>query len=83
MHDAREMYQGDKPALALLFSCGGRHIYLGTRTGEEYGVATGEVNDSDLKVAGFYSYGEIAPLRPGVDAHFHNTTFVVVLLGEE
>ena len=34
----------------------------------------------DVPVVGFYSYGEIAPICGRNHAHFHNETFVTVVL---
>jgi len=74
-------YQGSNPVLAICFSCAGRKLVLGTRTHEE--CQTLENNNSNLKVAGFYSYGEIAPLQPDTLSRFHNETFISLLLGDE
>lgn len=82
IQQALDHYPGTQPTVALFFSCTGRIHVLGTRTKEEY-----EVLKSKLPVgvtcAGFYTYGEIAPLRAGGEAQFHNETFVSLLMGEE
>lgn len=72
----------NNPSVALLFSCAGRKIWLGTRTAEEQ-KALANVIDPSIPSAGFYTYGEICPSIPVEDgAKFHNHTIVVALLGE-
>jgi hypothetical protein len=78
---ARARYSGEAPQGALVISCAARKQLLGTRTEEEYQLLAREISP-DLPVIGFYSYGEIAPLEERAQAHFHNETFVTVLLGE-
>lgn len=71
------------PSVALLFSCAGRKIWLGTRTGEEQKLLSGII-DSSIPSAGFYTYGEICPSVAVEDgAKFHNHTIVIALLGEK
>jgi hypothetical protein len=73
---------GKRPDAALVFSCAGRKVLLGTRTAEEQ-QALADVVDPSVPCAGFYTYGEISPsvsLEAG--ARFHNHTIVTVLLGE-
>ena len=55
---------GGKPKLALLISCVGRKIILGTRADEEVEAVT-ELFGPEVLISGFYSYGEISPLSPG------------------
>lgn len=70
-----------EPAGALVFSCAARKQLLGTRTAEEAAL----LRDlrTGLPMAGFYSYGEIAPMGDRAFADLHNETFVTVLLGED
>lgn len=82
MQQALDHYPGIQPTVALLFSCTGRMHVLGTRTQEEYQVLQPEM-PVGTTCAGFYTYGEIAPLRPNGEAQFHNETFVTVFLGVE
>ena len=72
-------YPGDQPEIALCFSCASRKQVLGTRTAEE--IALLQKTRPDLKIAGFYVYGEISPSRKQQPSRFHNTTFVSLLLG--
>ncbi len=68
------------PVGVLVFSCAARKQLLGTRTAEE-AVLLRELG-AGLPMAGFYTYGEIAPMGDRAFADFHNETFVTVLLGE-
>ncbi len=78
---ALEAYPGDRPSLALLFSCTGRKIALGTRTAEEAAASTRRLGPG-VAVSGFYTFGEIAPVAGDRPARYHNTTFISLLLGE-
>ncbi|AFZ56672.1 FIST C-terminal domain-containing protein [Anabaena cylindrica FACHB-243] len=82
MQQALEHYPGIQPTVVLLFSCTGRMHVLGTRAKEEYQVLQSAI-PAGATCAGFYTYGEIAPLRPHAEAQFHNETFVTLLLGVE
>ncbi len=77
---ASASFKRSDPEGALVFSCAARKQLLGTRTLEEAKFLRnlGE----DLPMAGFYTYGEIAPMGDRAFADFHNETFVTVLLGE-
>jgi len=70
---------GGKPALALCISCAGRKQILGSRTQEEARI----VNEllAGVPAAGFYGYGEIARLAKDGISHYHNETFMTLLLG--
>ena len=74
-------YPGTKPMAALCFSCASRKQVLGTRVEEE--------NDAfkkkfpDIPVAGFYTYGEIGPLKKDQPTKFHNETFFSLIIGIE
>jgi hypothetical protein len=80
-HAAIKAYPGERPVAALVFSCCSRHIILGSRTGEEQTLAKGALGG--LPLAGFYTYGELAPLAPGARCSYHNDTFVLLLLGTQ
>lgn len=77
---ALEAYPGKQPSAALFFSCANRRQVLGTRAKEEHQIAIRLLNAS-LPVCGFYTYGEIAPLRQDSESRFHNETFVTLFLG--
>lgn len=69
-------------SLALVVSCVGRRAVLGQRCEEELELARGAL-PADALMAGFYSYGEIAPAGVLVPCELHNQTFVLTLLGEQ
>jgi hypothetical protein len=71
-----------QPDGALVFSCAARRMVLGTRALQE--IQTLQKNcPRPMPIGGFYCYGEIAPVRPGEAAQFHNETFITVLLAED
>lgn len=67
--------------LALLVSCVGRKLVMGDRVEEEV-QAVADRMDPDTVLTGFYSYGEIGPMRDLVDCRLHNQTMTVALLTE-
>ena len=74
-------YPGENPGVAMMFSCTGRKIALGTKTKEEFGNAK-EFLRLPVPMTGFYTFGEIGPVTDHTRARYHNTTFVTLLLGE-
>lgn len=72
---------GGKPKLALLISCVGRKIILGTRADEEVEAVT-ELFGPEVLISGFYSYGEISPLSPGTACQLHNQTMTITTFDE-
>jgi hypothetical protein len=78
--EALKTYPGQEPAAALFFSCAWRRWILGTQTGQEY-QAIAQHFDSALPSCGFYTYGEMAPLKQQGRTFFHNTTFATLLIG--
>ena len=75
-------YSGQNPSGLIIFSCSARRWLLGPRTPEEYNLCQ-TVLDPDLPVSGFYTYGEIAPLKPKGETFYHQETFVTLMLGVE
>ncbi|CBS91103.1 FIST signal transduction protein [Azospirillum lipoferum] len=71
--------EGDR--LALLISCVGRKLVLGDRVEEEVQAVADRLGAGTL-LTGFYSYGEIGPMRDLVDCRLHNQTMTVALLTE-
>lgn len=71
----------EKPSLILCFSCSARKQVLGTRVNEEFDAFT--MHFDDVPILGFYTYGEICPLKKDSSAKLHNETFVNVLIGVE
>ena len=80
--DAATGFRGTQVDVGLAFSCSGRRIMLGSRVGEEIDLLR-ESTGLDVPIAGFYTYGEICPLRGQHEARVHNSTLAFVLLGEE
>lgn len=74
--------QQEQPLAALLVSCAGRKIALGAALNEE--VTELEKIFPTLPLAGFPSFGEIAPLPLESGGYsrslFHNMTFVLLLV---
>ncbi|MEO6228643.1 MAG: FIST N-terminal domain-containing protein [Ferruginibacter sp.] len=64
------------PDFALLVSCVGRKIILGTRTEEEVEAVSESFNYKTL-LAGFYSYGEISPFNEDFSCQLHNQTMTI------
>ena len=70
--------------LALLVSCVGRRLVLRQRTEEELEAVADALRagGGDVVLAGFYSYGEIAPPAAGAPSALHNQTMTITLLAE-
>ena len=80
-HDAAAAAAMDVPLgsqhLALLVSCVGRKLVMGNRVDEEVEAVAG-VLGNNVRIAGFYSYGEISPGPEGrAIADLHNQTMTV------
>jgi hypothetical protein len=78
---AREDFGAKGQTLALLVSCVGRKLVMGDGVDDEVQVVS-EVLGRDASLAGFYSYGEIAPFSEAMDCQLHNQTMTVTWLGE-
>ena len=70
------------PDLAILISCVGRKLVLKLRAEEEIEQVR-EVLGKNAVMTGFYSYGEICPLKP-FDNHceLHNQTMTITAFKE-
>lgn len=66
---------------ALVVSCVGRRAVLGQRCEEELERSLEALPPGAL-MAGFYSYGEVAPAGELVPCELHNQTLVLTLIGE-
>ena len=69
-----------EPALALNFSCGFRKTILGTSVEKEL-EALKQTHQSGLPIAGFFSFGEISPLAPGMPSIVQGATLITLLIG--
>ena len=67
--------------LAILVSCVGRKLVMGSRVDEEVD-AVGDVFSNKSVLTGFYSYGEISPFSPGSSCKLHNQTMTITCIGE-
>jgi len=67
---------------ALLISCVGRKMVLKQRVEEEVeGVR--QILGEQVRMAGFYSYGELSPLIEKVGCTLHNQTMTITSIGEK
>lgn len=82
IEQAVTLYPGKQPAAALIISCAARHWLLGNRAQEEYKLSQ-QFLDPAIPAIGFYSYGEIAPLKIQGQSYYHQETLVTLLLGVE
>ncbi|RIX48320.1 MAG: hypothetical protein D3M94_05385 [Rhodocyclales bacterium GT-UBC] len=71
-----------QPGLAILVSCVGRKLVMGSRVDEEV-EAVAEVLGKNLLLTGFYSYGEISPFVSDGICRLHNQTMTISCLGED
>jgi len=74
--------KGLSPDLAILISCVGRKLVLKQRVEEELEIIRESIG-YDASITGFYSYGEICPIKP-FDQHceLHNQTMTITLFKE-
>ena len=77
---AIDRYPGKKIAAALVFSCAGRKMIMGTKIIEEYEIVERLLPNTPF--SGFYCYGEFGPIQRDGAFRFHGTTFVTLLVGE-
>lgn len=69
------------PQLALVISCIGRKVVMNQRVEEEIELVN-EIVGSQAAIAGFYSYGEIAPFHGTQGCELHNQTMTITLISE-
>jgi hypothetical protein len=80
---AAEQTRADRAAeLALCVSCVGRRIVLGQRTEEETESVRAVIGEGAV-LAGFYSYGELAPAGSSVACQLHNQTMTITTFRED
>jgi hypothetical protein len=77
-----EAIDSSSPDLAILISCVGRKMILKQRIEEEVEGVRDVMGDQTV-LTGFYSYGEISPLRPGATCKLHNQTMTITTLSEK
>ena len=67
--------------LCVVVSCVGRRIVLGQLTEEELEAVERHAG-AGMKLTGFYSYGELAPVRDVLQCHLHNQTMSLTTIQE-
>ncbi len=71
-----------KPDLAILISCVGRKLILQQRINEEVEAAK-EILGDNVPICGFYSYGELSPLKQHANCELHNQTMTILTMTEK
>ena len=79
--DAAKSGIDGKPSLCLVVSCVGRRLVLGQLTEEELDIVRENLGPT-AAIAGFYSYGELAPFRDIARCQLHNQTMTLTTLTE-
>jgi len=69
------------PKVAILISCVGRKLILGSRIDEEV-EAVREILGQGTLITGFYSYGEISPVNESTKCELHNQTMTITCFEE-
>lgn len=72
----------ESPNLAILISCVGRKMLMKQLIEEEV-EAVQEVFGNSTAIAGFYSYGEIAPFEKFSPCNLHNQTMTITTISEQ
>ena len=67
--------------LCLVVSCVGRRLVMGQLTEEELEIVQDKLGDATT-IAGFYSYGELAPFSDIVQFQLHNQTMTLTTIYE-
>lgn len=67
--------------LCLVVSCVGRRLVLGQLTEEELDVVQEKLG-AQITIAGFYSYGELAPFSDMLQCRLHNQTMTLTTICE-
>ena len=80
-NECLEISHHQKPKMAIIISCVGRKLVLGERIHEEVEMVR-DIFGSETILTGFYSYGEISPLKPFDDCVLHNQTITITTLNE-
>ncbi len=71
----------DGTGLCLVVSCVGRRMVMGQLTEEELEIVQNKLGDATT-IAGFYSYGELAPFSDVMQCQLHNQTMTLTTLYE-
>ncbi len=79
--EAAEVATQGKNDFAICISCVGRKLVLRQLVEEEV-EAVREHLGEECQISGFYSYGEIAPFKEGVECELHNQTMTITSFSE-
>lgn len=80
--EAKEQLEGETPTATIVFDCMARNRLLGKERKKEID-AIREVVGENIPLVGFYTYGEIGPLKSGKGKSvWHNETLSLLLLGK-
>jgi hypothetical protein len=79
--DAARPSGADKAGLCLVVSCVGRRLVMGQLTEEELDIVQERLGPL-FSIAGFYSYGELAPFSNVDRCRLHNQTMTLTTLSE-
>lgn len=74
-------FDQQSPELAICISCVGRKLVLKQRIEDEVEGVRDVLGDQAV-MTGFYSYGEIAPFKSGVECSLHNQTMTITTFAE-
>ena len=80
--EAAKPSMADKVGLCLVVSCVGRRLVMGQMVEEELEIVQDKLGDSTA-IAGFYSYGELAPFSDVMRCELHNQTMTLTTLYED
>lgn len=69
------------PEIAIIVSCIGRKLVMNQRVEEEIEQVR-ECIGERIPIAGFYSYGEMAPFNGNISCELHNQTMTLTLISE-
>ncbi|WP_374445242.1 FIST signal transduction protein [Epilithonimonas sp.] len=80
-NECLELNQNHIPKMAIIISCVGRKLVLGERIPEEVEMVMDIFGPKPI-ISGFYSYGEISPLKAFQNCALHNQTITITTLNE-
>jgi hypothetical protein len=72
----------DKPILCLMVTCVGRRLVLGQLTEDELAIVATTLGPN-ATLAGFYSYGELAPFSDVLHCRLHNQTMTLTTIQDK
>jgi hypothetical protein len=78
---AAQPESSQESGLCLVVSCVGRRLVMGQLTEEELEEVQEKLGASTT-IAGFYSYGEMAPFRDILQCQLHNQTMTLTTIYE-